>query len=101
MVGEESVMEENTQVKKEEAEILENAQQNGEKKWKKYVRIGFLLLVAIFLVRYFYKDYDSYKTLDIDVSVPVVAGAVLFYSTYQVTLATLWHCFTTRNKCSI
>ena len=37
MVGEESVMEENTQVKKEEAEILENAQQNGEKKWKKYV----------------------------------------------------------------
>ena len=40
MVGEESVMEENTQVKKEEAEILENAQQNGEKKWKKYVRIS-------------------------------------------------------------
>ena len=33
-------MEENTQVKKEEAEILENAQQNGEKKWKKYVRDG-------------------------------------------------------------
>ena len=54
-------MEENTQVKKEEAEILENAQQNGEKKWKKYVRIGFLLLVAVFLIRYFYKNYDSYK----------------------------------------
>ena len=64
-------MEENTQVKKEEAEILENAQQNGEKKWKKYVRIGFLLLVAVFLIRYFYKNYDSYKNLDIEINWPV------------------------------
>lgn len=65
-------MEENTQVKKEEAEILENAQQNGEKKWKKYVRIGFLLLVAVFLIRYFYKNYDSYKNLDIEINWPVL-----------------------------
>ena len=71
-------MEENTQVKKEEAEILENAQQNGEKKWKKYVRIGFLLLVAVFLIRYFYKNYDSYKNLDIEINWPVFAGALLF-----------------------
>lgn len=101
MVGEESVMEENTQVKKEEAEILENAQQNGEKKWKKYVRIGFLLLVAIFLVRYFYKNYDSYKNLDIEINWPVFAGALLFYFIYQVTLASLWHYITKLNQCSI
>ena len=35
-------MEENTQVKKEEAEILENAQQNGEKKWKKRKNSNFI-----------------------------------------------------------
>ena len=94
-------MEENTQVKKEEAEILENAQQNGEKKWKKYVRIGFLLLVAVFLIRYFYKNYDSYKNLDIEINWPVFAGALLFYFIYQVTLASLWHYITKLNKCSI
>ena len=98
MVGEESVMEENTQVKKEEAEILENAQQNGEKKWKKYVRIGFLLLVAVFLIRYFYKNYDSYKNLDIEINWPVFAGALLFYFIYQVTLASLWHYITKLNQ---
>ena len=91
-------MEENTQVKKEEAEILENAQQNGEKKWKKYVRIGFLLLVAVFLIRYFYKNYDSYKNLDIEINWPVFAGALLFYFIYQVTLASLWHYITKLNK---
>ena len=94
-------MEENTQVKKEEAEILENAQQNGEKKWKKYVRIGFLLLVAVFLIRYFYKNYDSYKNLDIEINWPVFAGALLFYFIYQVTLASLWHYITKLNQCSI
>ena len=80
MVGEESVMEENTQVKKEEAEILENAQQNGEKKWKKYVRIGFLLLVAVFLIRYFYKNYDSYKNLDIEINCRYLPGHCCFIS---------------------
>ena len=43
-------MEENTQVKKEDAEILENEQKGGKKKWMKYAKIGFLLLVAVFLV---------------------------------------------------
>ena len=57
MVGEESVMEENTQVKKKKRKYWKNAQQNGEKKWKKYVRIGFLLLVAVFLIRYFFSMY--------------------------------------------
>lgn len=40
-------MEENTQVKKEDAEILENEQKGGKKKWMKYAKIGFLLLVAV------------------------------------------------------
>ena len=57
-------MEENTQVKKEDAEILENEQKGGKKKWMKYAKIGFLLLVAVFLVRYFQilsvLYYDSY-----------------------------------------
>ena len=34
-------MEENTQVKKEDAEILENEQKGGKKKWMKYAKIGF------------------------------------------------------------
>ncbi len=71
-------MEENTQVKKEDAEILENEQKGGKKKWMKYAKIGFLLLVAVFLVRYFYKNYDSYKNLDVEINWLVFTGAVLF-----------------------
>ena len=93
-------MEENTQVKKEEAEILENAQQNGEKKWKKYVRIGFLLLVAVFLIRYFYKNYDSYKNLDIEINCPVLPrAAVLFHLSGDAGL--FMALITKLNKCSI
>lgn len=84
-------MEENTQVKKEDAEILENEQKGGKKKWMKYAKIGFLLLVAVFLVRYFYKNYDSYKNLDVEINWLVFTGAVLFYFLYKVTLASLWH----------
>ena len=48
-------MEENTQVKKEDAEILENEQKGGKKKWMKYAKIGFLLLVAVFWFAIFIK----------------------------------------------
>ena len=94
-------MEENTQVKKEDAEILENEQKGGKKKWMKYAKIGFLLLVAVFLVRYFYKNYDSYKNLDVEINWLVFTGAVLFYFLYKVTLASLWHYITKLNHCSI
>ena len=61
-------MEENTQIKKEESEILEHTGKSGKKKWMKYAKIGFLLLVAVFLIRYFYRNYDSYKNLDVEIN---------------------------------
>ena len=67
----------------------------------KYAKIGFLLLVAVFLVRYFYKNYDSYKNLDVEINWLVFTGAVLFYFLYKVTLASLWHYITKLNHCSI
>ena len=55
----------------------------------------------IFLVRYFYKNYDSYKNLDVEINWLVFTGAVLFYFLYKVTLASLWHYITKLNHCSI
>ena len=94
-------MEENTQIKKEESEILEHTGKSGKKKWMKYAKIGFLLLVAVFLIRYFYRNYDSYKNLDVEINWLVFTGAILFYFLYKVTLASLWHYMTKLNQCSI
>ena len=77
-------MEENTQIKKEESEILEHTGKSGKKKWMKYAKIGFLLLVAVFLIRYFYRNYDSYKNLDVEINWLVFTGAILFYFLYKV-----------------
>lgn len=73
----------------------------GRKKWMKLLKYGFLVLVVIFLIRYFYKNADSYRNLDVSINWPVFAGAVIFYFLYKITLASLWHYMTKLNQCAI
>lgn len=61
----------------------------------------FLVLVAVFLVRYFYKNWDSYKSLDVEINWGIFFVAVLFYFAYKVTLASLWHYITVLDHCAI
>lgn len=72
-----------------------------KKKGMKLLKNGFLILVVIFLARYFYKNADAYRNLEVSINWPVFAGAVLFYFLYKVTLASLWHYLTKLNGCAI
>lgn len=75
--------------------------QSKKKKWMKLAKYGFLILVVIFLARYFYKNFDTYKNLDVNINWWVFAGAVFFYFLYKITLASLWHYMTKLNQCGI
>lgn len=72
-----------------------------KKKWMKIAKYVFLILVAVFLVRYFYKNFDDYKNLDVEINWGVFALAVLVYFIYKLTLASLWHYLTWLNDCSV
>ena len=67
----------------------------------KILKYGFLVLVVIFLARYFYKNSESYRNLDVSINWAVFAGAVGFYFLYKITLASLWHYMTKLNQCGI
>ncbi len=67
----------------------------------KILRAGFLVLVAIFLVRYFYRNYDDIKALHISLSPLPFAVSLLFYCMYKMTQASLWHYITVINDASI
>lgn len=94
---------ENEMTKKEERENPAGETKESPKKkiWMKILKNGFLILVVIFLIRYFYKNADSYRNLDVSINWPVFAGAVIFYFLYKITLASLWHYMTKLNQCAI
>ncbi len=79
----------------------EKENRGNKKKWMKWLKNGFLVLVVIFLARYFYKNFDTYKNLDVKINWGIFAGAVLFYFLYKLTLASLWHYMTKLNGCGI
>lgn len=62
--------------------------------WCKY---AFLILVVVFLARYFYKNWDSYANLDVEIHWGIFAVAVIFYFLYKISLASLWHYLTWLN----
>lgn len=91
---------------KEKIEVQEEPKEgvkesSGKKKWMKILKYGFLILVVIFLARYFYKNSESYRNLDVSINWAVFAGAVGFYFLYKITLASLWHYMTRLNQCGI
>ena len=74
---------ENKELSKEELLKNTNKPENSKKKklmkWVKYI---FLILVAVFLGRYFYNNFDTYKNLDVKINWGVFAAAMLFYFLY-------------------
>lgn len=81
--------------------MTEKKETSQKKKLMKWAKRIFLILVAVFLVRYFYNNIDDYKNLDMDINWGVFAGAVLFYFLYKISLASLWHYLTVLNDCGI
>lgn len=71
------------------------------RKWMRLLKSVFLSLAIIFLACYFYKNADTYRNLDVSINWPVFAEAMLLYSLYMVTLASLWHYITRLNQCAI
>ncbi len=67
----------------------------------KICKILFLILVAAFLVRFFYRNYDDFRNLDVRINWGVFAVSILFYFAYKLTLASLWHYITIQNQCAI
>ena len=82
----------------QEAETEKAGRKKLFMKWAKRI---FLILVAVFLIRYFYKNFDDYKNLDIKINWGIFIIAVLLYFAYKLTLASLWHYLTWLNDCSV
>lgn len=81
--------------------MTEKKELSKKKRLMKWAKRIFLILVAVFLVRYFYNNFDDYKNLEMDINWGVFAVAMLFYFIYKVTLASLWHYITVLNECSV
>lgn len=60
----------------------------------KFVKIAFLLAVLVFMVRYFYKNWDDIKSLDMSVNWGVFVGSMILFFIYKLTQASLWHYIT-------
>ena len=65
------------------------------------VKILFLLAVFAFMFRYFQKNMDSIKSLDIKLNWGIFAGSMLLYFAYKLMLAGLWHYITWLYNASI
>ena len=71
------------------------------KKMMKWAKRIFVVLVVIFLIRYFYLNIDDYKSLEIMPDIRVFGISVLFYFVYKLMLASLWHYLTWLNGAAI
>ena len=67
----------------------------------KLCKIVFLVLVVIFLVRYFQKNIDDIKSIEFKINWLIFILSMLFFFMYKITLASLWHYITKLNQCSI
>ncbi len=66
----------------------------SKKKIMSIVKAVFVVLVVVFMVRYFYKNIDDIRELDFSVNWGIFAVSMLFYFLYKVSLASLWHYIT-------
>lgn len=74
---------------------------NNKDKILKISKIVFLILVVIFLAKYFATNIDDIKKLDFKMNWGVFALSMIFYFIYKITLASLWHYITYLNDSSI
>lgn len=62
---------------------------------------AFLALVLLFLGRYLYKNYESFRALDLTLNAGALAAAVFMHFIYKFMQASLWHYITWMNGCAI
>lgn len=67
----------------------------------KICKVIFLILVVIFLVKYFATNIEDIRNLDFKMNWGIFALSMIFYFIYKVTLASLWHYITYLNDSSI
>lgn len=67
----------------------------------KALKIIFGVLVVVFLVWYFWKNWDEFSEKIMSVNIGIFIVSMLFYFVYKITLASLWHYITKINGCSI
>ncbi len=67
----------------------------------KLCKILFGVLVVVFLVWYFLKNWDEFSDKIKNVDMGIFVFSMLFYFVYKYTLASLWHYITRINDCSI
>lgn len=67
----------------------------------KICKILFGVLVVVFLVWYFWKNWDEFAEKIVNVDIGIFIFSMLFYFVYKITLASLWHYITKINECSI
>ena len=79
---------------------IDNKKSN-KKKIKKILKYVFIVLVLIFLGRYFYRNREDYAKLDVKINWWVFSAAVVMHFIYKIMQASLWHYITILNDCSI
>lgn len=67
----------------------------------KVSKILFAVLVVVFLVWYFWKNWDEFSEKIANVDIGIFVLSMLFYFVYKFTLASLWHYITKINNCAI
>lgn len=67
----------------------------------KLCRIAFLVIVAVFMVRYFQKNITEIRELNFKINWKIFILSMFFYFAYKVTLATFWHYITILDKANI
>lgn len=67
----------------------------------KICKVIFLVLVAVFLIKYFVTNYNDIKNLDFKMDWKIFVLSMIFYFIYKITLASLWHYITYLNDASI
>lgn len=67
----------------------------------KWIKIVFLVLVAWFLTKYFIKNYEDLKNLNLKINWIVFFVSMVFFFIYKIMLASLWHYITIINGTAI
>ena len=71
------------------------------KKYLKYVKIVFMLIVFYFLARYIKGNIEDLRQLKLSFNMGMLLLSVFIFIIYKVNLCLLWHYITVKNKCSI
>ena len=77
--------------------------ENGsKKKYKKIIKLIFVLLVIVFLAYHFYSNRKDYAQINLSgINIKTLGLAVLIHFVYKIMQASLWHYITYLNDCSI